>query len=500
MRRIVSDFDNEWNPEILQEIHDSIETIAVGEMGYDIYPNQVEMLTCEGMLEAYASHGLPFMYPHWSFGKHYLNYSKQYQAGLMGLAYEIVINSNPCVAYLMEENTLTMQALVIAHASFGHNHFFKNNYLFKQWTQPDFIIPYLAYAKRYITKCEEKYGIDRVETILDCAHTIMHYCVEKYSPEHKTKEQLEEADRKRIAWEDSQFNPLSARFIHEKEDFKKERDEFTVDPTDNLLYFIERYSPILKDWERELVRIVRNLGQYFYPQYQTSVANEGFATATHANLVYAMEERGWVDERFMLEFAVKHSGVLGQQSVSRYPGMRKIKQLSVYKLGFSIYSDIKRRCENPTKEDGFYFPDQVDRPYLDVWFDAVANYRDESFILQFLSPEVVRKMGLMTILDSDNDQSYYSVSGTSDDEQFKHVRKALSQQYDLAFGIPPIQVYDVKWKGDRKLQLRHQMTNRRPLDAEDTLRVLAHVHELWGFPVSVESMMPSGVFYESHYP
>src|SRR5678815_1958598 len=157
-----------------------------------IYPNQIEIISSEGMLEAYATVGLPVMYTHWSFGKQYLSQSKIYKAGLMGLAYEIVINSDPCISYLMESNTLTMQTLVISHAAMGHNHFFKNNYLFKQWTQPDWIIDYLGYAKRYIVKCEEKYGIDAVETLLDAVHAIDTYSVDKYNRVNKSKAQLED--------------------------------------------------------------------------------------------------------------------------------------------------------------------------------------------------------------------------------------------------------------------------------------------------------------------
>ena len=110
------------------------------------------------MLDAYSSVGMPLFYKHWSFGKHFAYQEASYRKGLMGLAYEIVINSSPCISYLMEENTATMQTLVIAHAAFGHNHFFKNNYLFKQWTDADGILDYLEFAKGYVAQCEERHG------------------------------------------------------------------------------------------------------------------------------------------------------------------------------------------------------------------------------------------------------------------------------------------------------------------------------------------------------
>ncbi len=118
----------EWDYDKIRRVYAAIEDIAVNELGLDTYPNQVEVITSEQMLDAYASIGLPLMYRHWSFGKRFAREEMLYRRGLQGLAYEIVINSSPCISYIMEENSMPMQSLVIAHAAFGHNHFFKNNY------------------------------------------------------------------------------------------------------------------------------------------------------------------------------------------------------------------------------------------------------------------------------------------------------------------------------------------------------------------------------------
>ena len=142
---------------------------------------QIEVITSEQMLDAYASVGLPLMYRHWSFGKRFAYHETLYRKGLQGLAYEIVINSNPCICYIMEENSMTMQTLVLAHAAFGHNHFFKNNYLFRQWTDAGGILDYLAFARDYVTKCEEKYGLDAVERVLDAAHALKEHGVNRYA-------------------------------------------------------------------------------------------------------------------------------------------------------------------------------------------------------------------------------------------------------------------------------------------------------------------------------
>src|SRR5689334_15151006 len=161
------------------------------------------------MLDAYSSMGMPLMYNHWSFGKLFAREETLYRRGQIGLAYEMVINSNPCISYLMEENTMTMQTLVIAHAAFGHNHFFKNNYLFQQWTNAEGILDYLSFAKRYIASCEERYGHAEVERILDSAHALMDQGVFRFRrPPRPSKARVMEKHRKREAHAEEDYNEL----------------------------------------------------------------------------------------------------------------------------------------------------------------------------------------------------------------------------------------------------------------------------------------------------
>lgn len=174
----------DWSFELLEQYHAEIKRVAE-HYRLNTYPNQIEIITAEQMMDAYASIGMPIGYSHWSFGKKFLQTLQGYKRGQMGLAYEIVINSDPCIAYLMEENTITMQALVIAHACYGHNSFFKNNYLFKTWTDASSIIDYLVFAKNYVAECEEKYGIEDVEAILDSCHALMNYGVDRYKRPQK---------------------------------------------------------------------------------------------------------------------------------------------------------------------------------------------------------------------------------------------------------------------------------------------------------------------------
>ncbi len=187
--------------ELVEQYHRVIRATAE-RFGLDTYPNQLEIITAEQMMDAYASVGMPVNYRHWSYGKEFIATEKNYKRGHMGLAYEIVINTNPCISYLMEENTMAMQALVIAHAAYGHNSFFKGNYLFRMWTDAASIIDYLVYARNYVTACEEKHGLDAVETFLDSCHALANHGVDRYRrPARKSlaQELAERLDREDYA-------------------------------------------------------------------------------------------------------------------------------------------------------------------------------------------------------------------------------------------------------------------------------------------------------------
>jgi len=254
----------EWDFETLRRAHDAIENIALGELDLDVYRNQIEVITSEQMLDAYAAVGMPLMYSHWSFGKHFAREELLYRKGAQGLAYELVINSNPCISYVMEENSTTMQALVIAHAGFGHNHFFKNNYLFQQWTDADGILDYLSFTKSYVTKCEEVYGIDAVEQILDAAHSLMKHGVNRYARPGKPNLTAERVRRQeRLDYLESTYNDLwrtlpgdkrHEEIEHEARDreLKRKAEQRALGlPEENLLYFLEKNAPKLEDWQRE---------------------------------------------------------------------------------------------------------------------------------------------------------------------------------------------------------------------------------------------------------
>lgn len=473
---------SEWTFENLQHYDQIIKEIAA-EFNLDTYPNQVELISAEQMMDAYSAVGMPIGYHHWSYGKQFLHVEKNYKRGLMGLAYELVINSDPCISYMMEENTLTLQVMILAHACYGHNSFFKNNYLYKAWTDADSIIDYLVFAKNYIAKCEEQYGLENVEELLDACHALKHYGVDRYRRPVKLSladEKARQANREQYI--QSQVNELW-RTLPTPERAITAKPRFPSEPEENILYFLEKNAPLLESWEREIIRIVRKIAQYFYPQRQTKVMNEGWATFWHYNIINTMYERKLVDDTFMLEFIHNHTDVVHQLAFDdpAYNG------INPYNLGFCIFQDIRRICENPTSEDKLWFPNLVNTNWLEAVDFAMRNYKDESFIAQYLSPKVIRDLKLFSIVN-DIKEPDITVTDIHDEDGYKNIRELLAQQYNLSITEPNIQVFNVNKRGDRSLTLRHVRRDDRPLDAKDAEEVMKHIHKLWGFKVILESV------------
>lgn len=478
---------SEWTFELIEQAHEEIRRVAEG-FGLDTYPNQLEIITAEQMMDAYTSVGMPVSYNHWSFGKHFLSTEKGYKRGQMGLAYEIVINSNPCIAYLMEENSLTMQALVIAHAAYGHNSFFKGNYLFRTWTDAEAIVDYMVFAKNYISECEQRHGIDAVELLLDSCHAIQNYGVDRYKRPAKLSLAQENARQKeREAYMQSQINELWRTLPRrEEEEVNRLQPRFPPEPEENLLYFIEKYAPLLEPWQREMVRIVRKISQYFYPQRQTQVMNEGWATFWHYTILNQLYDEGVVGDGFMMEFLKSHTNVVYQPPVSspHYSG------INPYALGFAMMTDIRRICEHPTDEDREWFPAIAGSDWRKTLDFAMRNFKDESFIAQYLSPKLIREFHLFAVLDDDNNEKL-TISAIHDELGYRYVRQQLAEQYNLGNREPNIQVWSVNTRDDRALTLRHTQFQRRPLNQQAN-EVLKHVARLWGFDVHLDTVAPDG--------
>lgn len=482
----------EWNFELLKIYDQEIARLAK-DFKLDTYPNQIEIITAEQMMDNYASNGMPIGYHHWSFGKHFMRVEKSYRRGQMGLAYELVINSNPCIAYLMEENTLAMQVLVIAHACYGHNSFFKNNYLFKMWTSADAIVDYLVFAKNFISECEERYGIDEVEAILDACHALINYGVDHYK--HPSSPSLQEEkirQQNRDMYLQSQASELY-RIVPKEKQTNNPSNHFPEEPQENILYFIEKQAPLLQPWQREIIRIVRKISQYFYPQKQTKVMNEGWACFWHHTLLNALYDEGLVTDEFMLEFLQNHTNVIMQ------PGFNSphFSGINPYTLGYNMLQDVKRICESPTEEDKKWFPFLANTDWLSGLDFAMQNFKDESFIAQYLSPKLIRDLKLFSIVDDDR-QPHIKVDAIHNEEGYQSIREKLSRQYNLSAMQPNIQIYSVNWQGDRSLTLKYFQENRIPL-GDETLEVLKHLHTLWKFPVILQVVDSFGQITTDYY-
>src|ERR1700678_1337790 len=481
----------EWDFETVRRVYEAIETIARDDLGLDVYPNQIEIISAEQMLDAYSSVGMPVMYAHWSYGKRFVRDEVLYRKGYQALAYEIVINSNPCISYCMEENTMAMQAVVIAHAAFGHNHFFKNNYLFQQWTDAGGILDYLDFAKRYVAGCEELHGVEAVESTLDAAHALMGQGVFRYPRAAKLKlAEYERRRREKLERETREYRDLwrtvpgaaAAPSSDLSEEEARERKRRLRLPEENLLYFLEKNSPTLQDWQRELLRIVRNVAQYFYPQRQTKMMNEGCATFVHYHIVNRLYDDGLISEGALLEILHSHSNVVYQTGYDNphHNGMNP------YALGFAMMQDIQRICLRPTDEDREWFPDLAGH---DDWRGALreiwANYRDESFVRQFLSPHLIRTLKLFVLSDKSAEPAY-RIDAIHDEIGYRKVRNALAQSYDVSGAEPDIQVVDVDLLGDRQLILKHNARNGARLAEALRDQTLRHIRKLWGYEVRLE--------------
>jgi stage V sporulation protein R len=481
---------NEWDFETIRRIHDAVAEIAHGELGLSTYRNQIEVITAEQMLDAYASTGMPLLYKHWSFGKHFAQQEAGYRKGFMGLAYEIVINSNPCISYIMEENSATMQTLVIAHAAFGHNHFFKNNYLFKQWTDADGILDYLTFAKRFISECEERYGETAVERLIDSAHALQAQGIHRYPRKKPIDLKSEERrERDREIHREQMYNDLWRTVPGKAPASAKDRSlalrRAMLDlPQENILHFLEKSAPRLKPWQREVLRIVRLIAQYFYPQRQTKVMNEGCATYSHYRLMTRLHETGQISDGSFFEFLQSHTNVVRQPSFDsqHYSG------INPYALGFDMMCDIERIVRSPSDEDREWYPDMAGcGDVMGVLRDIWENYRDESFIAQFLSPKLIRDWRMFHIAD-DPEEEDLRVAAIHNERGYRTLRRSFARQYDAAWTDPDIQVVDVDLAGDRKLIVHHSVRDGLMLQPDDCRRVLQHLADLWGYDVLLKEV------------
>jgi spore cortex formation protein SpoVR/YcgB (stage V sporulation) len=317
----------------------------------------------------------------------------------------------------------------------------------------------------------------------------MNYGVDRYKRPAKlsmAKEQLRRIEREDYL--QSQVNDLW-RTLPTRQAGGQDRQtsRFPAEPQENLLYFIEKNAPRLEPWQREVVRITRKIAQYFYPQRQTQVMNEGWATFWHYTLLNHLYDAGKLTDGFMIEFLQSHTNVVFQPPFYS----RGYSGINPYALGFSMFQDLRRICEQPTDEDRRWFPELAHSDWRASLDFAMRNFKDESFIAQYLSPKLIRDLKLFAVVDDDT-QEKLEISAIHDDAGYQAVRQRLAEQYNLGNREPNIQVYNVDVYGDRTLTLRHYMHERRPL-GDSTDEMLRHIARLWGYSVQIESVDQDGV-------
>ncbi|MDD3019734.1 MAG: SpoVR family protein [Alphaproteobacteria bacterium] len=489
-----------------------ISIIATEKYGLNCHANEIQIITAEQMNEALANVGLPVSIPHWENGVKSLAQKREYEEN-PHLPFEIVINSNPSIAYCMEDNLPFMQQLVIAHACYGHNAFFKNNYMFKDHTDADTIIDDLIRFRDFIYECETKYGWQEVETVMDfcSAMRFMDVYRDIRPKQYQTTEEQKSLKQERV--QDKIFEKPIKKFGTSTGASKSElnsefnesaqgRPEYAHRDNENVLMFIAEKAPHVPNWAREIMRMRSKISQYFWPQMHTKVFNEGFASYTHYLIMTDLHEMKLMDDGTYLQFTTSHGGVLRQPEFDETRKFRapdgSIKERQIYNginpyaLGFAILDDIKRISMEPTAEDKKWFPEFAGNG---KWWEnikyAAFHHNDHEGITQYLSPEVMRNFKFFTTIDDKSEQSY-EIGAIHDRDGYENLRRALAKDNKITDMIPDIRVHDCHERTDRALILRHYVRNGKVLDDGVTPDVLMYMHQLWGHPVVIESVDEDG--------
>ena len=350
---------------------------------------------------------------------------------------------------------------------------------------PSSIVDYLVYARNYIGECEQRHGVDAVEDLLDSCHALMNYGVDRYRrPQQAVAGAGAGAARgarapPAAAGQRPVAHPAAQRGRSGRG--RAPPSASRAEPQENLLYFIEKYAPLLEPWQREMVRIVRKIAQYFYPQRQTQVMNEGWATFWHYTLLNTLYDEGLLADGFMMEWLQSHTNVVFQPPI----GHRAYSGINPYALGFAMFTDLRRICEKPTEED------RAGSPIWRARLAHVARLCDAQFQGRELHrpvpvAEIDARFPLFRGLAT-RKASRARGLGHPRRQRLPATARIAVRQYDLNHREPNIQVWSVNLRGDRSLTLRHTQHNNRPLH-DDATEVLKHVARLWGFDVHLESV------------
>lgn len=471
-----------WTIADIDKIWQCIQELVARKYQLDYYRPQFEVISCDQMIQRMATGGRPNIYSHWSFGKAYELQRKDWESGNSGMPYEMIFHADPAPCYLMEDNSTTMQVLVLAHAAVGHGSFFKGNYLMREWVNAKAVLPRITHAREFIKECEAEHGVDKVEKFIDACHALSAQGVDRFKRGRaKSSADLQDKLRNRIKAIEEEEESLHGNV---NENLKLDVDSIGGwrYPDENILYFIEKNGPMLEPWQREIIRIVRTQQQYFFPNYQTKLMNEGWASFWHYTICKDLYDEGFIDEGAYLEILHNHTNVAHEHpsSCNHNP----------YALGFEIFSDLRRACENPTAEDYEYLPLVAGKPWIETLKWVMENFKDQSFIKEFLGPNVVKKFKLFAWDDLDAEMEH-RILGVQDIEDVYVIRDVLSETYTYDYYFPTINVNYMK-KDTRELYLGYVEKNGVKLDPETQKETTKHIRKLWGLPVHFETFHESG--------
>ncbi|MDP4146508.1 MAG: SpoVR family protein [Bacillota bacterium] len=430
----------------LEQWSEKIEDMAKS-VGLDFYPQEFDIISYNDMIAYEVYVGMPSRYPHWSFGKAYEKIRTLYKYNLTGLPYEMVINSDPCLAYLMKDNTLLLQILTIAHV-YGHNDFFKNNRLFKEGTDAGYTLEMFKNDADIIRSYtnDPSIGYENVEKILNAAHGIKLQTNRTVGMKSLSDEEMKKKLLAEYRQKCSRHSILERYVKIDPPDLNK----IPLEPQDDVLYFIANYGD-LSEWEKNILEIVRKETRYFIPQIETKIMNEGWASYWHYNILKKLD----LDTGLYLEFIKRHNDVIAPLEGSINP----------YFLGFKMYEDLVKR----------YGEEKI--------FEVRMMERDESFIRRYLTQELCTELNLFEYVKRGSD---YIIKEVSDDNGWTYIRNNLSSSCGMGM-VPHIRVVDMS-RTDKTLTLEHVYDGRELnlVYAEETLK---YIVDLWGHKVMLKTKL-----------
>jgi len=432
---------SDWTVADLQKWDDKI--CRVGEdFGLDWFPIDYEIIDYQEMLGAMAYVGLPTHYRHWSYGKEYERTHTLYNMGQTGLPYEMIINSNPSIAYLMRENALYIHILTMAHCV-GHSDFFKQNRMFAH-TDPDNIIGSFKSAAKYVRQLIEdpSIGIDRVEKILDAAHSVK-YQVPRYPGiKYKSREELVEIEKDKML---------------ENPKYKPDLSKTPLRPEYNILRFVAEHSKHLEEWERNLILIVEESSKYFIPQALTKVMNEGWACTIHQKIINELN----LPDSLYLPFVKLHNQVIRPH----------LGQINPYHLGYKLFQKI-------IEEKGFEEAMTIREVHNDITF--LRFYMDEEFM---------RDNNYFSYSFDKSKQSSV-VDDISDGEGWENVRDEMIKNVGLN-RLPVVFVDELEKDGTLSLVHEH---DGRDIELNYARKVFEFIETLWGDNVKLITIVEDEIW------